>query len=96
MDYQERKKMNVDIISKVKYTPVDHSQYCSFVSVIPIKQRCSHCGKYFFLYERGIGGIITKDIDVVLCPACNEPYRQKTWTERQIEAGARALEEVSK
>jgi len=77
--------MHAEMISKKRFEPVDHSVYCSFVSVIPIMQRCSHCGNYFFLHERGIGGVITVDEMICLCPKCNEPYRQKTWVERQIE-----------
>ena len=72
--------------NKKKFEPVDHSKYCTFVSYVVIKQRCSHCGEYYNLSDRGIGAKITKDEMICLCAKCNIPYRRKTWVEKNIEA----------
>ena len=92
-----QKEMIKEIRSRIKFESIDHSdKYMLDLQFRVVRQRCVICGELYPIYDRHAMGFFEPDILITLCPECAEPYHVKTWTERQIEAGARALEEVSK
>ena len=82
------REMIADMLEKKQFDWINHENKPG------MDQRCCHCGEIYSILDRGVGGYLSKDINIVLCPSCNELYRKETWTERNIRNATKDLKKT--